>query len=197
MHAIAFQLKVIIVVAKILATILAIPGHSQPACQSWQLYSQLINIHGRSLKTNKLVLYVAITSQLLSNIYNLLSFTCLHTSLFVQKGLLFGDFCVMNTIHTSDTNKFTQRKQVGYYIIGTVLSYVKLFLMFPRIDLLLLLCTNTCIQLVQVESQLEQGVCPNSLNPPGYGPDNQSLLLFKFKKFVIHFTMQFHQIIYT
>ena len=61
----------------------------------------------------------------------------------VQKGLLFSDFCVMNMIHTCDSNKFTQRKRVGYDIIGTVLSYNKLFLMFPGINLVLLLCINT------------------------------------------------------
>ena len=30
--------------------------------------------------------------------------------------------------HLGDSNKFTQWKQGGYYINGTVLSYIKLFL---------------------------------------------------------------------
>ena len=49
----------------------------------------------------------------------------------------------MDMIHTCDSNKFMQRKQVGYYIIETVLSYIKLFLMFPGINLVLLLCSST------------------------------------------------------
>ena len=48
-------------------------------------------------------------------------------------------------IHTCDSNKFTPQKRSSNYIIGTVLSYIELFLMFPGINLFLLLCINTYI----------------------------------------------------
>ena len=41
----------------------------------------------------------------------------------------------MNMIHTCDSNKFTQQKQGDYYNYGTVQSYIKLFLMFPGINI--------------------------------------------------------------
>ena len=56
-------------------------------------------------------------------------------------------------VHTCDSNKFTQRKRGSYFIIGTVLSYIKLFLMFPGINLLLLLCSNTYSWFKQKASQ--------------------------------------------
>ena len=75
----------------------------------------------------------------------------------------------MNMIYTCDSNKFMQWKQGGYYFIRTVLFYIKLFLMFPGINLLLLLCINIIVgssrKLVKIE------VCPNPSTPPGYGPE--------------------------
>ena len=71
--------------------------------------------------------YVAIWQYL----YNLASLTCLHTSFFVQKGHLLSDFnlCVMNVIHTCNSNELMQQKQGGYvyYTIETVPSYIKLY----------------------------------------------------------------------
>ena len=96
---------------------------------------------GKPFKTNKLVLYIAIASYLALFIQ-----LTIHLSLYISycsKALLFSDFCVMNMIHTCDSNKFTQRKRSSYYIIGTVLSYITLFLMFPGINVFLLLCIDT------------------------------------------------------
>ena len=80
-------------------------------------------------------------------LYNSQSFTCLHVSPFVQKSILFNDICVMNMIHTCDSNIFPQRKRGGYYNnywnCAILDLYVKLFLMFPGINLLLLLCIST------------------------------------------------------
>ena len=93
-----YSLKVIIVVTKILATILAIPGYSQSVCQSWQLYSQLANQHSLKTPINQQTCLIAIASYTQQYLYNLPSFTCLHTYPFVQKDLLFSGFCVMNMI---------------------------------------------------------------------------------------------------
>ena len=65
----------------------------------------------------------------------------------------------MNMIHACDSNKFTQQKRGAYYIIETVLSYIKLFL---GIILLLLLCiTGLSRKLVKIGTLR---------TPPGYGP---------------------------
>ena len=77
----------------------------------------------------------------------------MHLLLFTERCLLFSGFCVMNMMHTCDSNKFTKQKQGSYYIIGAVLSYIKPFLMFLGINLLLLLCINTYNWFMQKASQ--------------------------------------------
>ena len=72
----------------------------------------------------------------------------------------------MNMIHTCDSNKFMQWKRGGYYIFGTVLSYIKLFLMFLGINLLLLHITGSSRKLVKI------GGSSKILEPPGYRPIN-------------------------
>ena len=51
------------------------------------------------------------------------------------------------------------QKRGDYYIIETVLPYIKVFLMFPGINLLLLLCINTYAgssrKLVKIEDSSE------------------------------------------
>ena len=66
-------------------------------------------------------------------------------------------------IHTCDSNEFMWQKQGGYYIITTVLSYIKLFLMFPGINQFY--CCVVYIQLVQVESQSKQGFVQTPRTP--------------------------------
>ena len=75
-----------------------------------------------------------------------------------------------------------------YYLCfnGTGLSYIKLFLLFPGINLVLLLCSNTYSWFKQKASQ-NRGFVRTPRTPPGYGPVN-SILLAQLMATLIHYT---------
>ena len=151
MHAI-HSLKVIIVVTKNIS------------CYTSHTYMVTASLHARGSSCNGYIgnQHSWKTPQ---NQQTSLILTIIHLSSYISycsKGILFSDFCVMNMVHTCDSNKFMQWKRGGYYIIVTVLSYIKLFLMFPGINLLLLLCiiAGSSRKLVKIGGSSETLVPP-------------------------------------
>ena len=105
-------------------------------------------------------------SQLLGNIYVTYNHSPVFIHLLLFKKASYLVTCVMNMIHMYNSNKLMQWKLGGYYITGTVLSYLHQTISNVSRYKLPFTAVYYYIQLVQVESQSKQGVHPNPLNPP-------------------------------